>query len=231
MQDMAPFLILLGVVILGWMFFFVICDPFSSAFGYNDANLGPLWPVATVLLASMGNPISTVGSGDFDSWPALSMLCFFLFFVFIILCAAAAATLRDLLVGLLRAALCCVHCRLNVLIAIMADSYEMVKEHEKVEALHERAKMIADMELQHPGWHRYSQYMHICEAADEDSGLEPEWAGVAGRVKVLLAGATERTSQQVAAVQGDVAELKDDVSQLKADMGTVKDLLNELAAR
>eukprot|EP01045_Picozoa_sp_COSAG04_P061329 COSAG04_NODE_31439_length_256_cov_23.904459_2_plen_38_part_01 len=32
--------------------------------------------------------------------------------------------------------------RMNVLIAIMADSYEMVKEHEKVEALHERAKMI-----------------------------------------------------------------------------------------
>ena len=145
------------------------------------------------------------------------------------------------------------HCRLNVLIAIMADSYEMVKEHEKVEALHERAKMIADMELQHPGWHRYSQYMHICEAADEDSGLEPEWAGVAGRVKVLLADATarakEHTSQEVAAVQsdvvsavqggmaelkGDVAELmqlKDDVSQLKADMGTVKDLLAQLAAR
>ena len=123
----------------------------------------------------------------------------------------------------------------------MADSYEMVKEHEKVEALHERAKMIADMELQHPGWHRYSQYMHICEAADEDSGLEPEWAGVAGRVKVLLAGATERTSQEVAAVQSDVSavqvdvaellQLKDDVSQLKTDMGAVKDLLAQLVAR
>ena len=87
MQDMAPFLILLGVVILGWMFFFVICDPFSSAFGYYDEynSSRPLWPVATMLLASMGNPISTVGSGDFDSWPALSMLCFFLFFVFIII--------------------------------------------------------------------------------------------------------------------------------------------------
>ena len=54
---------------------------------------------------------------------------------------------------------------MNVLIAIMADSYEMVKEHEKVEALHERAKMIADMELLHPGWHRYSEYMHICWSA------------------------------------------------------------------
>ena len=85
MQDMAPFLILLAVVILGWMFFFVICDPFSSAFGYNDANLGPLWPVATMLLASMGNPIDVLGTDDFGTWPAILMLCGFLFFVVIIL--------------------------------------------------------------------------------------------------------------------------------------------------
>ena len=85
-----------------------------------------------------------------------------------------------------------------MLIAIMADSYEMVKEHEKVEALHERAKMIADMELLHPGWHRFSTYMHVCEAADEDSGLEPEWSGVAGRVKVLLAESTERLELRMA---------------------------------
>ena len=130
-------------------------------------------------------------------------------------------------------------CRLNVLIAIMADSYEMVKEHEKVEALHERAKMIADMELQHPGWHRYSQYMHICEAADEDSGLEPEWAGVAGRVKVLLADATarakEHTSAEIAAVQSDVsavqggmAELKGDVSAVQGDVSAVQGDVAEL---
>ena len=94
---------------------------------------------------------------------------------------------------------------MNVLIAIMADSYEMVKEHEKVEALHERAKMIADMELLHPGWHRFSTYMHVCEAADEDSGLEPEWAGVAGRVKVLLAESTERLELRMAsAVAGSL---------------------------
>ena len=36
---------------------------------------------------------------------------------------------------------------MNLIIAIMADSYEMVKEHEIIEALHERAKIIVDMEL------------------------------------------------------------------------------------
>ena len=116
---------------------------------------------------------------------------------------------------------------MNVLIAIMADSYEMVKEHEKVEALHERAKMIADMELLHPGWHRFSTYMHVCEAADEDSGLEPGWSGVAGRVKVLLAESTQQLQsqlqprmdeqqQQVAALSSDVAALKSEVASVKA---------------
>ena len=124
-----------------------------------------------------------------------------------------------------------------MLIAIMADSYEMVKEHEKVEALHERAKMIADMELLHPGWHRFSTYMHVCEAADEDSGLEPEWSGVAGRVKVLLADATQdlkselqlevakcATAEDVAALQQNAAKLASDVSLVRRDTAKAADV-------
>ena len=98
-----------------------------------------------------------------------------------------------------------------MLIAIMADSYEMVKEHEKVEALHERAKMIADMELLHPGWHRFSTYMHVCEAADEDSGLEPEWSGVAGRVKVLLGDVKSE-------LQMDAAKYAESTQQLQSQL-------------
>ena len=142
-----------------------------------------------------------------------------------------------------------------MLIAIMADSYEMVKEHEKVEALHERAKMIADMELLHPGWHRYSEYMHICEAADEDSALEPEWSGVAGRVKVLLSDVKAELRSDVSAMQtemakaedvaelqsrvdilasevkSDVAALSSDLSSLKEDLATVQGLLQTLCER
>ena len=101
---------------------------------------------------------------------------------------------------------------MNVLIAIMADSYEMVKEHEKVEALHERAKMIADMELLHPGWHRFSTYMHVCEAADEDSGLEPERSGVAGRVKVLLAESTQQLQLRMDKQQEEVVALRSQIT-------------------
>ena len=87
-RDMAPFLILLGIIIVGSMFFFVICNPSSSAFGYNEASLGALWPLFTVFLASMGNPIGVLGTDDFGTWPAILMLCGFLFFVVIILCAS-----------------------------------------------------------------------------------------------------------------------------------------------
>ena len=128
---------------------------------------------------------------------------------------------------------------MNVLIAIMADSYEMVKEHEKVEALHERAKMIADMELLHPGWHRFSTYMHVCEAADEDSGLEPEWSGVAGRVKVLLGEVKSElllqieksaSAQDVAALQDDLNVQRQHAAKLTSEVAAMKGLLEQLVA-
>ena len=54
----------------------------------TEASLGALWPLFTVFLASMGNPIDVLGTDDFGTWPAILMLCGFLFFVVIILCAS-----------------------------------------------------------------------------------------------------------------------------------------------
>ena len=100
-RDMAPFLILLGIIIVGSMFFFVICNPSSSAFGYNEASLGAFWPLFTVFLASMGNPIGVLETDDFGTWPAILMLCGFLFFVVIILCASLSSFFAFLLARVL----------------------------------------------------------------------------------------------------------------------------------
>ena len=86
---------------------------------------------------------------------------------------------------------------LNLLIAIMGDSYEKVKEYEAVHALHERAKMIVEMELQHPSWHTFCGFMHVAEAADEDSMPAPEWVGITGRVKQLLQPTNFRMATQI----------------------------------
>ena len=101
---------------------------------------------------------------------------------------------------------------LNMLIAMMADSYEKVKENEKVHALHERANMVVDMELQHPGWHTFSKYMHVAEAADEDSEPAPEWEGITGRVKQLLRKEVAGVTGRLEAVRLDVTEKVDEVA-------------------
>ena len=81
---------------------------------------------------------------------------------------------------------------MNLLIAIMGDSYEMVKENEAIEALHERAKIIVDMELLYPdgmrflGPHKYDQYLHVVtkEVSDKvDDTNDQPWEGITGRVK------------------------------------------------
>ena len=102
---------------------------------------------------------------------------------------------------------------MNLLIAIMGDSYEKVKETERVQALHERAKIIVDMEIQHPGWHEYPKYMHIAEAADEYGVPLPEWAGITGRVKQLLdqrvGQAQEELGSKVDAVEERVGQAQE----------------------
>jgi hypothetical protein len=68
---------------------------------------------------------------------------------------------------------------LNLLIAIMGDSYEKVKEAETVEGLLGKAKMIVNAELLHDtgsfimmasNRNHYPAYMHIVEAVDDDEG-------------------------------------------------------------
>ena len=96
---------------------------------------------------------------------------------------------------------------MNLLIAIMGDSYEKVKETERVQALHERAKIIVDMEVQHPGWHKYPRYMHIAEAADEYGVALPEWAGITGRMKQLLDARVGQAHEEIQ----NVVESKTDI--------------------
>ena len=70
----------------------------------------------------------------------------------------------------------------------MGDSYEKVKESERVEALRERARIIVQMEKQFPTSHRYCRFMHFVEPADI-TGVEQEamWEGVTKRITQLMA--------------------------------------------
>merc|ERR1712185_25088 len=93
---------------------------------------------------------------DSTAWPAVLMVVLFMGIVVVVL--------------------------LNLLIAIMGDSYEKVKESERVEALRERAQIIVEVEQTHPRRHTYHKYMHFVEAVDSSELAPQEWEGITGRV-------------------------------------------------
>ena len=79
-------------------------------------------------------------------------------------------------------------CSLNLLIAIMGDSYEKVKESERVEALRERSRIIVEIEKRSPKSHQYHRFMHFVEPADlKSNSQEIVWEGVTRRVNQVIA--------------------------------------------
>ena len=114
-----------------------------------------------------------------------------------------------------------IHCiRMNLLIAIMGDSYEKVKESERVQALRERAQIIVEAERTNPSWHKYHKYMHIAEAADvSTSGAQKniEWEGITGRVKQLLELQTAEVKAETAELKAETADAKVERAELKAE--------------
>eukprot|EP01043_Picozoa_sp_COSAG02_P127860 COSAG02_NODE_65268_length_258_cov_0.968553_1_plen_85_part_11 len=71
---------------------------------------------------------------------------------------------------------------MNLLIAIMGDSYEKVKEREYVEGVRERAITVVDMELRFPTMHEFPKYMLICEGVELDAKLHDPWSGIGGKI-------------------------------------------------
>ena len=127
---------------------------------------------------------------------------------------------------------------MNLLIAIMGDSYGKVKESERVQALRERAQIIVEAELAHPSWHKYHAYMHIVEAADKasETGTSPslEWEGITGRVKQLLLPIKAESSKIKTELKTELQEVKATLAEnqatLAANQANVTKELAELKA-
>ena len=120
--------------------------------------------------------------------------------------------------------------RLNLLIAIMGDSYEKVKESERLEGVRERARIIVETErrfcsrkvllpCQNKGTSDDDlRYMHFVEAVDSTSVQEEiVWEGVTKRVTEMVRTRTERLEQKF---NGEIAQV-----QSKLDM--IMDRLKE----
>jgi hypothetical protein len=132
---------------------------------------------------------------------------------------------------------------LNLLIAIMSDSYDKVKERELVEGLKEKAKTIVGMELLHPSMHSFPKYMHIAEPesdminvsqirTERDNGMSGRIANrlvkeVDERISVL----EQHSNQRSAVLEQQVKSVEAAQRKMQGDVDEVKQLLTSLIQR
>ena len=87
MVDMAPFMTILGTVVIGSALVFAINSPFSSEFSFvlDDDRVEPFQPLLTVfqMMLNMGSGLNIDQS---TPWPTLVTMLFFMGFVVVVLC-------------------------------------------------------------------------------------------------------------------------------------------------
>ena len=87
----------------------------------------------------------------------------------------------------------------------LGDSYEMVKEVERLEGLHERAKIIVESEKLHPHGHTYPHYLHLLEPSSDDGDVASRpWEGIAGKVKQEIGELKKSTHAHIEQVQAEL---------------------------
>eukprot|EP01052_Picozoa_sp_SAG31_P028871 SAG31_NODE_2824_length_5038_cov_3.060336_2_plen_124_part_00 len=88
MVDMAPFMTILGTVVIGSTLVFAINSPFSAEFAFmlDDDRVDPFHPLLTVfqMMLNVGNGVNVDSS---TPWPTLVTMLFFMGFVIVVLCA------------------------------------------------------------------------------------------------------------------------------------------------
>ena len=82
--DIAPFLTILGVVMLGSSLFFAINSPSSDEFSFDSNVAGPFQPFLT-LFETMLSMNGSVKIDESTSWLAVLMIVFFMGFVVVVL--------------------------------------------------------------------------------------------------------------------------------------------------
>ena len=105
----------------------------------------------------------------------------------------------------------------------MGDSYEKVKESERVEAIRERAHIVVEMEKRFPKSHSYHRFMHFVEAADvAERPHELAWEGVTRRVTDVMRTETSQLECELSEMNTKLelmdSELKCEMSELKCEM-------------
>jgi hypothetical protein len=160
-----------------------------AAFGYDNEVLGIAWPFYSSFLLALG----AYDAGAYPDWLSLIVLKVAILFSTVLL--------------------------LNLLIAIMSDSYGFVKESEVVEKQKAKARLVVEHERLHPRSNRFPRFMHVLRAAEGGEGGEATvWEGIAGKVKKEVASLRSAMDEKHEKLQEQNEKLQEQNKELKVEL-------------
>jgi hypothetical protein len=193
LYDIRGYVCILGVLLYGFSMCFAVSMPENEAFFSHSGHTGPLVGLMTTFQAAVG----TFAMSDYTNSGATAVFYLFLFLMVVVM--------------------------LNLLIAIMGNSYDNIKESEVVEARKLRARTIIDEEAlmldsgeceNNPAYFpAYLEVLQVTEPPEEDRG-------VSGQISQLTA--------EVDDVKANISNVEAKVDGMAAEMGAMKQLVEQL---
>ena len=111
----------------------------------------------------------------------------------------------------------------------MGDSYEKVKESERVEGIRERARIIVEAEKRFPKSHRYHRFMHFVELVDSISKSQHvAWEGVTRRVTEVVATRSDRLDGELSQMKSVQVETNNKLELLVGELAQMKSENSEI---
>ena len=109
-----------------------------------------------------------------------------------------------------------------------ARALAQVKEGEAVEAIHEKAKMIVELEDMYPTMHKLHRYLHVLEVAELPASTPNHMAeGISGRVKQELG----KLEFELKDVRTQMRTFEQGMSTMSKDLGDRLDALTLLVEK
>lgn len=178
--DLKYFMLVIFVLLVGFSAAFAVSMPENIAF-YNSSE-----PHGTALLTSgvLTTYLSMLGTFDIADYTNAQSTLFFVIFLFLILVIM-----------------------LNLLIAIMSDTFDRVMESWVFEGRKMRVETIIEEELlmdDSQNAECFPEYLQVLRPVQK---AEDEWSGVSGQIVAL--------KDEVRVVKMDVARVKDTVSEME----------------
>ena len=118
---------------------------------------------------------------------------------------------------------------LNMLIALMGDSYDNVTENIQIESIRARARVCADLLIDVDGKNKiFCEWLHVCVAKDENTfSNRSTWEGKLKAMKREIGGVEKNLEKKI---NFKVDEVKKDIDGVKKDMEDMNKKLDAIMA-